>query len=67
MDTKDWNTGYVAGYKAGLQRAVAVCKEIRDAYNKQEGKPYTLVGDMVGRCGGAIHALIDQPIPSSKR
>jgi hypothetical protein len=34
MDTKDWNTGYAAGYKAGLQRAVAVCKEIRNDYNK---------------------------------
>jgi hypothetical protein len=63
MDTKEWNTGYAAGYKAGLQRAVAICRATRDAHNKQEGRPHTPIGDMAAHCGGLIHALIDQPIP----
>jgi hypothetical protein len=66
MDTKDWNAGYAAGYKAGLQRAVAVCKEIRDDYNKHlAGKRHTPVGDMATACASAIHALMDEPVPSS--
>jgi hypothetical protein len=59
LNTKDWNTGYTAGYKAGLQRAVAVCREIRDDYNKHiAGKVHTPVGDMATACASAIGALI---------
>jgi hypothetical protein len=44
---------------AGLQRAVAVCREIRDDYNKHvSGKVHTPVGDMATACASAIDALI---------
>ena len=68
MDTKDWGAGYIAGYKAGLQRAVAVCKEIRDDYNKHVvGKRHTPVGDMATACASSIQGLIDEPVPSANQ
>jgi hypothetical protein len=67
--SKDWNTGYLAGldvgyaagYKAGLQRAVAVCKNNRNDYNKHiAGKVHTPVGDMATVCATSIQALIEE-------
>lgn len=56
---------YAAGYRAALHQAAALCKEMREVYNRDHGKSHTDVGDMATACARAIGALLDEP-PGSR-